>query len=154
MLTGWCVKFGHCGNRWHVRLRTMTRHLILNLKVIEALTLIQGVSITGTSPLSVSDQTWLSAWSNFISTARCREVIVLVLVGVACAILTLLIFLLLLIVVVRVINEALLFEEILPPSISLLGIFLAECIILNVDLALNSVISAKESLLDHCYEPQ
>ena len=133
----------------------MTGHLILNLKVIEAFTLIEGVSIAGTSPLSVSDQTRLSACSNnFIGTARRREVIVLVLVGVACAILALLILRLLLIVVVRVVNEALLFEEVFPASISLLGIFLAECIILNIDLALScAIVNAIKPLLDHCHEP-
>ena len=135
----------------------MTRYLILNLKIIEAFTLVQGVCITGTSPLGVSNQTRLSSIANVIRAAWRWEVKVLVLARVASAILALL---LVLIIAVRVVYEALLFEEVFPSGISWLGVVLlmpscTKCIILNINLTLGSTIRcAIEPILDHAHESQ
>ena len=121
----------------------MTGHLILNLKVIKAFALVQSVRVAGASSLGVSNQTRLHTGADIAGAARCLEVTVLDVICAASAILAL--FGLLLIIVALVVYEALLFEEILSPGISLLRVLLrlilassaTEGIILNVDLALD-----------------
>lgn len=51
MLSGSRLQLWHRCDSWHVRLRTMARHFILNLEIVEAFPLVKSVCICSTSAL-------------------------------------------------------------------------------------------------------
>ena len=110
------MEFGHCGNCRHVRLRTVTWHLILNLEVVEAFALVEGIDVACTSALSVADQTRLPATPDIICAPWRLVVIRILAVAVLALIITIVV------AAVRIVNEALLLEEVFAPSFSLLGV--------------------------------
>ena len=77
----------------------------------------------------------MSAYADFVGATRGLEVGVLVLY---CAIVALVLRSLLLVVTIRIVDEALLLEEVFPPGIPLLGVILAKGIVLDIDLALGT----------------
>lgn len=111
----------------------MTGYLVLNLKVIKALSLVKSIGVGGSTALSVSNQTRLSG-AHIVCTSRCLEVVVTV------SIFTLLVRWLF-VVAVGIVYEALLFEEVFPPSFSLLCVILSKGIVLDIDLALSSIVA-------------
>ena len=113
---------GHGGNRWHVWLRALARHLVLYLQLVEALALVrQGVRVACATPIAIVELTVVrgAGWR--------------VLLGVGVAAVRVFAR-----VVVGIVDEALFLEEVFAASfarfVNLLAV-LAKSVILDVDLA-------------------
>ena len=110
----------------------MAWDLVLNLQVIESLTLVQGIGVGGTSALSISDQVAAlvvgvgAAWGHLL----------VLLIAVVAAIIVVW-------VAVRIVDEALLFKEVFAASFPLLVVIYStglERVVLDVDLATSGVV--------------
>ena len=122
----------------------MARHFILNLKLIEAFPLVEGVCICGTSALL----SWQNAVATVIGTAWGADLLLLM----AC--IATIIFLSR--IAVRIVNKAFLFKEIAAASLPCLvnlDILLTagKGIVLNVDLAIAITLTLTNAhvFLDH-----
>lgn len=138
--------FGNGLNRWHVRLRTVARDFVLNLEIVETLTLVQSVHVLHASAHLITFDLIGSWCTNLLIRAAIARVVRLL--GR---------------ITVRIVDKALLLKEVFASSFPCLVSLVSTArkgVILNVDLPLDlwsvpsivGIVAVLDVLLEHCDE--